>query len=252
MEAFRLDNQIALITGGGTGLGLAIARCMTAAGARAILVGRREKILHEAAQSVGSGAKFLAHDVTDVKSAPKLAERAAQIAGAPVTILVNNAGIHLKKWAVDTTDTEFAAVINTHLAGAFALTRAIAPSMIERKQGSILFIASMASLLGIPQVAAYSAAKSGLGGLTRALATEFSPHNVRVNAIAPGWIDSEMLRGAFAGDPERAQRVLQRTPMHRLGDAEDVGNAAVYLSSAAARFVTGVMLPVDGGVSIGF
>jgi len=110
----------------------------------------------------------------------------------------------------------------------------------------------MAAVFGIPQVAAYSAAKSACAGLVRALATEFSPHGVRVNAIAPGWIDSAMLRGAFAGDPARAQRVLSRTPLQRLGDPTDIGNAAVYLCSPAASFVTGVMLPVDGGVSIGF
>src|SRR5262249_40584059 len=135
---------------------------------------------------------------------------------------------------------------------AFALTRAAARGMIARKSGSILFTTSMAAIFGIPQVSAYTAAKSALGGLVKALATEFSPHGVRVNAIAPGWIDSPMLRGAMAGDPQRAQKVLGRTPMGKFGDAMDIGYAAVYLSSPAASFVTGIMLPVDGGVSIGF
>ncbi|MGA2582119.1 MAG: SDR family oxidoreductase [Tepidisphaeraceae bacterium] len=252
MNPFRLDGKISLITGGGTGLGLAMAKCMADAGAKVVLVGRRENELRKAVESIGEMAKFVVHDVTKVASASELATRAGEIAGGPINILVNNAGIHLKKWAVDTTDAEFAAVINTHLSGAFALTRAVAPAMIERKEGSILFITSMAAVFGIPQVAAYSAAKSACAGLVRALATEFSPHGVRVNAIAPGWIDSAMLRGAFAGDPARAQRVLSRTPLQRLGDPTDIGHAAVYLCSPAASFVTGVMLPVDGGVSIGF
>ena len=124
--------------------------------------------------------------------------------------------------------------------------------MVERKHGTILFTASMASLIGIPLVVAYSAAKSAHLGMVRTLASELSPHGVRVNAIAPGWIETEMSRKAFAGDPARAQKVLGRTPANRFGVPSDVGWAAVYLASPAARFVTGVVLPVDGGVSIGF
>jgi NAD(P)-dependent dehydrogenase (short-subunit alcohol dehydrogenase family) len=171
---------------------------------------------------------------------------------APPTILVNNAGIHLKRAAMQTTDEEFRSVMQTHVAGAFALARAAAPGMIQRKSGSILFIASMASIFGIPQVSAYSAAKSALMGLVHSLATEWSPQGVRVNAIAPGWIESDMMQAAFKGDPDRAKRILQRTPLGRFGEARDVGLAAVYLCSSAARFVTGTMLAVDGGVSIGF
>jgi NAD(P)-dependent dehydrogenase (short-subunit alcohol dehydrogenase family) len=252
MNAFRLDGQIALITGGGTGLGLAMARCMVEAGARVVLVGRREPVLRDAAAALGPSACHLVHDVNDVAAARALVGRATEVAGGAPTILVNNAGIHLKKWAVDTTEEEFQAVLSTHVLGAFSLTRAVAPALIERGQGSILFIASMASLFGIPQVVAYSAAKSAFVGMVRALATELSPSGVRVNAIAPGWIDSDMLRGAFRGDPARAERILQRTPLRRLGEPEDIGHAAVYLCSPAAKFVTGTMLAVDGGVSIGF
>jgi NAD(P)-dependent dehydrogenase (short-subunit alcohol dehydrogenase family) len=110
----------------------------------------------------------------------------------------------------------------------------------------------MASLFGIPKVLAYAAAKSAYLGMVRTLAAEVSEYNVRVNAIAPGWIDSAMMRQALAGDPARRDRILGRTPLKRFGAAEDVGWAAVYLCSPAAKFVTGVILPVDGGVSIGF
>jgi gluconate 5-dehydrogenase len=110
----------------------------------------------------------------------------------------------------------------------------------------------MASLFGIPLVVAYATAKSAYLGLVRTLATEVSPHGVRVNAIAPGWIESDLMRQALASDPERSQRILSRTPMNRFGTAEDIGLAATYLCSPAARFVTGVVLPVDGGASIGF
>lgn len=250
--AFRLDGEIALITGGGTGLGLAMAKCMAQAGARVVIAGRREDVLQEAVKAIGNGASYVVHDVMEVKRSRELVELAANKAGGEVTILVNNAGIHLKKWALDTTEEEFNGVLQTHVMGAFALTRAVAPGMIAKKHGSIVFIASMATIMGIPQVVAYSAAKSAFGGMVRALAVELSPHEVRVNAIAPGWIESEMSKGALASDPARERRILERTPMRRLGTPEDIGYAAVYLCSAAARFVTGVVLPVDGGISIGF
>jgi gluconate 5-dehydrogenase len=166
--------------------------------------------------------------------------------------MVNNAGIHLKKSAVDTTVQEFQDVLSTHILGAHALNRAVIPGMTEREHGSILFIASMASLFGIPLVVAYSSAKTAMLGMVRTLSTELSQHGVRVNAVAPGWIDTEMSRKAFAGDPARKSKILSRTPMQKLGDVSDVGWAAVYLASPAAKFVTGAILPVDGGVSMGF
>lgn len=248
---FRLDGQLALITGGGSGLGLAMARCMVAAGARVILAGRREETLRQAASDIGPQAGYLQHDVTKLSMASALVEQCAERFGT-ITILVNNAGVHLKKPAVETTEEEFLKVLTTHVLGAHALSRAVAPGMIERGTGSILFIASMTSLFGIPLVVAYSAAKSAYVGMVRAMATELSPHGVRVNAIAPGWFDTDITRKAMAGDPARKQKILARTPMGRFGDPDDVGMAAVYLSSPAARFITGVVLPVDGGASIGF
>jgi len=128
----------------------------------------------------------------------------------------------------------------------------VAPGMVERRQGSILFTASMASLFGIPKVVAYTAAKSAYLGLVNSLTSELSASNVRVNAIAPGWIDSDMMRAAVENDPERKAKILGRTPMCRFGQPGDIGWAAVYLASPAAAFVTGVVLPVDGGAAIGF
>ncbi len=250
-EAFSLRGETALITGGGTGIGLAMARAMHAAGARVVLVGRREAELAGAVQALGAGASHVVHDVTHLDAAAALIARVAREVG-PVTCLVNNAGIHLKKPAVETTPEEFQRVLNTHIIGAHALTRAVAPGMIERRHGSILFTGSMASLFGIPLVIAYTAAKSAMVGMVKGYATEFSAHGVRVNCIAPGWIETEMSRKALEGDPARRAKVLGRTPAGSLGQPEDIGWAAVYLASPAARFVTGVTLPVDGGVSIGF
>lgn len=248
---FCLDGETALITGGGTGLGLAIARCMVAAGARVILAGRREAVLKEAASAIGPQAAAVACDVTRFKDAARIMARAGALFG-PITILVNNAGIHLKKPALETSDEEFLGVLKTHVLGSHALTRAVLPGMLRRRHGSIVFVASMASLFGIPNVFAYSAAKSAYLGMVRALAMEVSPAGVRVNAIAPGWIETDMARKAMAGDPSRKRRVLARTPLGRFGEPDDIGAAAVYLCSPAAKFVTGAVLPVDGGVSIGF
>lgn len=248
---FSLEGEIALVTGGGTGLGFGIAHCLAQSGARVVLVGRREEVLHEAAKRIGPMAVAEPHDITRINKAEDFVERVAKRIG-PISILVNNAGVHLKKKAVDTTPAEFSAVLETHLVAAFSLTRAALPSMLERKHGSILFTASMASFIGVPLVCAYSAAKSAYLGMVRSLAAEVSPRGIRVNAIAPGWIESDMLRKALHGDAERSGKILGRTPLNRFGRAEDIGWAAVYLCSPAAEFVTGTVLPVDGGASIGF
>lgn len=248
---FSLEGQIALVTGGGTGIGQSIAHCMHEAGATVALVGRREEELARAVGELGERAHYFVHDITEMDKADELAKRVEAELG-PVDCLVNNAGKHLKKAALETSTDEFLAVLNTNVIGTHALIKAIAPSMVSRQTGSILFTASMASLFGIPQVIAYSAAKSAHLGMVRSLSTELSPHGVRVNAIAPGWIETEMSRKALDGDPARKDKIIGRTPMHKLGLPSDVGWAAVYLASPAAAFVTGTILPIDGGASIGF
>lgn len=245
-SAFDLTGQTALITGGGSGLGLGIARCFVAAGARVVLVGRRQVELERAVAELGKHASALPGDITQLRQSPQLVDRAEEMAG-PLTVLVNNAGVHLKKDALDTSDADFAAVLQTHVFGAFALTREAGRRMLQRRQGSVIFTASMASFMGVPKVVAYAAAKSAYLGLIRTLATEWGAHDVRVNGIAPGWIASDMLETALNNDPARKAKILSRTPMGRFGEPEDIGWAAVYLASPAARFVNGVVLPVDGG-----
>ncbi|MCX6937970.1 MAG: SDR family oxidoreductase [Verrucomicrobia bacterium] len=249
--AFDLTGQVALITGGGSGLGFGMARCLVAAGARVVLVGRREAELKDACRALGERAFALPGDITRPGIAPQLVDQAEALAG-PVGILINNAGVHLKKPATQTTDVEFAAVIQTHVFAAFALTREAGARMLARKSGSIIFTASMTSLIGMPLVVAYSAAKSAHLGMVRSLATEFGPEGVRVNAIAPGWIQSEMLDKALSGDPARKAKIIGRTPLGRFGHPDDIGWAAVYLCSPAGRFINGLVLPVDGGAAVGF
>ena len=250
-KSFNLSGQTALITGGGTGLGFGMAKCFVAAGAKVIIVGRRKQELEKARVELGANAFALVGDVTKLETIPALVQKAEKLAG-PISILVNNAGVHLKKSALETSDPEFQTVLQTHVFGAFALTREVARGMAARKSGSVLFTASMTSLFGIPLVVAYSAAKSAYVGMVRTLAVELGSQGVRVNGIAPGWIESDMLNEALNGDSARKAKILGRTPMNRFGKAEDIGWAAVYLCSPAAQFVTGVILPVDGGASIGF
>ena len=141
--------------------------------------------------------------------------------------------------------------IRDSLIGAFSLTRVVANTMLDKGGGSILFTASMASLFGIPYVASYSAAKTAHLGLVRTLTAEWASRGVRVNAIAPGWIMTDLSRRSLDTDPKRVERILERTPMKCFGEAEDIGWTAAFLASPAAKFITGACLPVDGGASIG-
>lgn len=245
---FQLDGQCALITGGGSGIGLGIASCMVQAGARVVLVGRRESALVEAVDKLGADASYLVQDITCEEELKDMPARTADLAGLPVSILVNNAGNHFKKPALETTSQDFQSIFDTHLLAAHALTRIFVPGMVERGTGSVLFISSVVAYMGVPMLIAYAAAKSAYFGMIGTLSAELAGQGVRVNGIAPGWIQSDMSRKALENDPARKAKVMGRIQMGRMGNPEDIGRAAVYLSSPAAGYVTGVTLPVDGGV----
>jgi NAD(P)-dependent dehydrogenase (short-subunit alcohol dehydrogenase family) len=250
-QVFSLEGRLALVTGGGTGIGLEIARCMVEAGATVVITGRREQVLKEACEGLGKTAEYLVNDVCDLDSLEGLVEHIEATHG-PVDILVNNAGINMKKPALEVSDEEFSRIIHTNLNSVFALTRACAKRMVARQRGVIIMISSMAAYYGIDRVVAYAASKSAVEGMVKVLASEFSKDNVRVNAIAPGFIETEMSRTAMNSDPDRRDRAMRRTPMGKFGQPEDIGHAAVFLASDAARYITGASLPVDGGNSIGF
>ncbi|TLV00509.1 SDR family NAD(P)-dependent oxidoreductase [Dyadobacter luticola] len=250
-NTFSLNGKLALVTGGGSGIGFNIAQCLVWAGAEVVITGRRESVLQEAVSLLGDKAHYLVNDVTDLKSIPALIEDIESQIGE-IDILVNNAGINMKKHAIEVTDEDFDKVVQTNLHAVFSITREVGKKMIARKRGSIIMITSMAALYGIDRVVAYTASKSAVGGMVNALATEFSPYNVRINAIAPGFIETPMMLTAMNGDPARRDKAMDRTPMGIWGKPDDVGWAAVFLASEAAKFITGVSLPVDGGNSIGF
>lgn len=249
---FSLTNKIAIITGGGSGLGFGIAHAFIDAGAKKVVItGRRQQILEDACKQLGSQADYIIHDITDSGSHTKLAKDVESWYGA-IDILVNNAGINQKKETLQVTDQDFNEIIQTNVNGLFSMTREVGKIMAVQGTGAVINITSMAALYGIPNVAPYTASKTAVLGLTRALATDLSPMGIRVNSIAPGFIESPMLHQAFNSDAERRRRVLERTPLGKLGTPADVAFAAVYLASDASRFITGINLPVDGGNSIGF
>ena len=250
-SVFSLGGKRAVITGGGTGIGLGIARAMAEAGAEVVIVGRRADVLQQAVDSIGPGAHWIQGDVTDLPSLPELVAEIYRRHG-PVHVLVNNAGINMKQMALDVRDEDFDRIVRTNLHAVFALCREFGRKMREQGGGSIINITSMAAMYGLPLVAAYASSKTAVLGLTRTLASDLAPYHIRVNAIAPGFIESEMTKKALDADPERKFRAIDRTPMGKMGLPEDIGYAAVYLASDAAKFVTGVNLPVDGGNSIGF
>ncbi len=248
---FSLAGKLALVTGGGTGIGLGIAQAFIAAGARVVITGRREKVLKAATSQLGPEAHYRVNDITEKATLPALVENIESHLGA-IDILVYNAGIHHKALAQDTTDEDFERIIQTNLISVFSLTRECAKYMLARKRGSIIMIGSMAGLFGIDKVVAYGTSKTALTGLVNALVTEYSNSNVRVNAIAPGWITSNMFLKAINYDPDRKRQITNRIAMDRFGQPEDIGHAAVFLSSEAARYITGVVLPVDGGATVNF
>lgn len=251
MKAFSLEGKRAIITGGVSGLGFGMAKIFTEAGAEVIIIGQNEQKLMDAKAVLGEQCYYKRFNITRLDEIPALAADIENNRG-PVDILVNCAGVHLKKNAIDTTDNEFLNVLNVHLLSVFALTREFAKGMIRRKRGSIIFISSMTAVMGIKQVVAYSTGKTAILGMMRSLVSEFAMYNIRINTIMPGWIESPMLHQAIDNDEPRKQKILNRIPNSTFGEPEDIGYAALYLVSDAGKYVNGICLPIDGGAAGGF
>jgi len=243
--------KIAIVTGGGSGLGLAISEKFTQNGIETIIVGRDEKKLKEAKEKLGEHCHPMSCDVSVLQSIPPFICAIIKQFGQ-IDILVNNAGINMKKEFTEVTDEDFQKVITTNLTAVFTISREVVKQMLKQKSGCIINISSMAAQYGLPKVIAYSASKTAIDGMTRAMAVELSPKGIRVNAIAPGFIITDMTDKALNSDPERKSKVFNRTPMGYMGQPSDIGDAALFLASDAAKYITGVVLPVDGGNSIGF
>ena len=245
------NKRVAIVTGGGSGIGYAIAEKFVADGIETIIVGRDETKLKNAKDQLGELCHPIPCDVSDLKSIPGLIENIIKKFGQ-IDVLVNNAGINMKKEFTEVTDEDFQKIITTNLCSVFAISREVVKQMLLQKSGSIIHISSMAAQYGLPKVIAYSASKTAIDGMTRAMAVELSPKGIRVNAIAPGFIVTAMTDTALNADPERKGKVFGRTPMGYMGQPADIGDAALFLAGDASKYITGVVLPVDGGNSIGF
>ncbi len=250
-HSFDLTGKVALVTGAYRGLGFAIARGLARAGATVVLNGRKPDVLDVAAKTLadeGLRAGIALFDVTDPDAIERGVAQAASAHGA-IDILVNNAGIQRRHPFPDFPLTDWNALIATNLTAPFLLSQAVLPGMIARREGKIIHIASLMSDLARPTVVPYTATKGGVRQLTRGMAVELAASNVQVNAIAPGYFATEMNR-ALIDNAEFNAWVCKRTPAGRWGDPDEIAGLAVFLSSAAANYITGQMIVIDGGMSV--
>ncbi len=245
------NNNVALITGGGTGIGFAVAKKLHSMKFTVVLTGRRKAKLLEAKKKLKTRCHIIEHDISIKSSIGELVKNIEKKIGN-INILINNAGIHLRKIAVETTDEEWESVINTNLNSVFALSRECAKKMIKRRKGNIVMIGSFTTIMGLPDVAAYATTKTALHGLTRSMAIELGKYSINVNCICPGFIKTAIFNRVRKKDPNRFKKILSRTPLNRFGKVEDISDVVGFLCSTESKFITGSVIPVDGGFHSSF
>lgn len=247
MSPFSLVGHTAVVTGANRGIGLAIAEALAAAGADIIgvsaSIATSGSAAEERVRAHGRDFTAIRTDFSDRDAVLSLGERLAEL---PVDILVNNAGTILRAPAAEHSDEYWDTVIEVDLSSQFRLTRRLGREMLARGRGKVIFTASLLSFQGGISVPGYAAAKSGIAGLTRALSNEWAGRGINVNAIAPGYIATDNTQ-ALRDDPDRSRSILERIPAGRWGRSDDLAGAAVFLASAASDYVSGIVLPVDGG-----
>lgn len=250
-KLFDLSGKVAIVTGGNGGIGLGMATGLATAGATIVIAARDAAKNAKAVatlRSIGATVKSLTLDVTDETACKVLIEQVGAEHGG-VDILINNAGMNIRKQPQHYTLDEWKSVIDTNLSSAFVLSQAVYPEMLKRSGGKIINIGSMTSIFGAPFAAPYSASKGGIVQLTKALACAWAKDNIQVNAVLPGWIDTDLTIQTRKEVDGLQERVLMRTPAGRWGKPEDHAGVAVFLASTASDFITGAAIPVDGGYS---
>jgi NAD(P)-dependent dehydrogenase (short-subunit alcohol dehydrogenase family) len=249
MSMFDLSGKVALVTGGGRGLGRGMALALAEAGADVVVTSRNEAELDESVRQLGAYAGDPLAVPADL-STPAGPEQVVAAVGeqrGPIDVMVHAAGLQVRKPALELSLEEWDRVQSVHLRAAFSLSQTIGRDMIDRGSGgSIILVSSLTANIGIRNTSAYGAAKSGIEGLMRTLATEWATHGVRVNAVTPGFFHTELTDAMFQ-DEQRREWMLGRIPMGRAGTPEDLAGAAVFLASDASAYVTGQAIAVDGG-----
>ena len=248
LAGFDLAGRVAVVTGGNGGIGLGMARGLATAGARVVVAARNAEKAGSAVAELGAQSTFIALDVADESSCRAVIEHTEKRFGR-LDVLVNNAGTSIRKPPEAYTAAEWHAVLDTNLTGAFLCSQAAHPVMKRSGGGKIINIGSMFALFGSAYAAPYAASKGALVQLTKSLAVAWAGDNIQVNAVLPGWIDTELTRDARQQVAGLHERVLARTPAARWGLPEDLAGIAVFLASPASDFITGTAIPVDGGFS---
>jgi len=251
-DLFDLHDRVAIVTGGNGGIGFGIAEGLAGAGAGVVIAARKRAKSDAAAQKLtGLGAQAIAveADVTQPRDWGLIVQKTLDRFGR-IDILVNNAGVLLGKPPESYSLEEWRSIIDTNLTGAFIGAQTVFPEMKRQGAGKIINIASLTASFGSPFNVPYTASKGGILQLTRGLATAWATHNIQVNAISPGWIDTDLAAGVRARVPNFDERVVARTPAGRWGRPTDFAGVAVLLASRASDFITGAEIPVDGGYSI--
>ena len=252
MNLFDLTGKVAIVTGGGSGIGLGIAQGLAEAGARVVIVGRNAAKLEAAARKLTSetSGKFLpfSADVADAEQVESLVTQVSERLGR-IDILFNNAGITIRKQPQEMSLDEWRSVVDVNMTSAFLMSKAVYPAMKRVGGGKIVNTGSMASLFGAAYAAAYAASKGGIVQLTKSLALAWAADNIQVNAILPGWFETDMTDRARIEVPGLSERVTARIPAGRWAKPQDMAGIAIWLASRASDYVTGVAIPVDGGYS---
>jgi 2-deoxy-D-gluconate 3-dehydrogenase len=249
LTGFDLSGRVAIVTGGNGGIGLGMARGMASSGASIVIAARnaeKSRLACEELEALGCTACAFGVDVTSPEACEDLVRLAVERFGR-VDILVNNAGTNIRKRPEELSLEEWRLVMDTNLTSAFVLSRAVYPHMKAQGGGKIINVGSMMSWFGVPFSPAYAASKGGIVQLTKVLATAWAADNIQANAVLPGWIDTELTEGARRDVPGLFERTLARIPAGRWGRGDDMAGVAVFLASAASDYVTGAVIPVDGG-----
>lgn len=247
MSQFSLEGKRALVTGAGRGLGLAIASGLAQSGAHVALVSRSQDELRTAAEGIGSAAMAFPSDVSARGAAAPLLDEAEDGLGGGIDIVVHAAGVQHREPAESFDPDAWDRVISINLTAPFLLSQELGKRQLEQgRGGSHIFIGSLSSHLSLPSVVAYTASKAGIYGVLRNLSLEWAGRGIRVNGLGPGYIRTKLTEAVF-NDAERKQRMLDRIPMNRFGEPEELAGAAVFLASDASSYITGQLLMVDGG-----